>query len=200
MLLSDLWMFIVPFALAAGLPGPAQGALIAQTLAKGGRSTIPFVAGMVAGNLVWLTMAVFGLTALAVHYEWLFWALKWLGVAYLLFIAWKLWTANAPEQSAEDPDGQGLLSGALVTLGNPKAVIFFGAVLPHAFDMSSLTTGQITLILILGLLIDLTTQSLYLLLASRARRLVTSARTMRIINRASAGVIGTSATLIAVRT
>lgn len=197
--MTNLWMFIVPFAIAAALPGPAQGALIAQTLAKGGRSTVPFVVGMVAGNFVWLSMAVFGLSALAVHYEWLFWILKWLGVAYLLFIAWKLWNADVSVVPDRGADGRGMVSGALVTLGNPKAVIFFGAVLPHAFDMSALTSPQVTLILFLGLLIDLVTQCLYLVSAAKARRLITSPKRMTVVNRASAGVIGTSAALIAVR-
>src|SRR3954470_13987414 len=96
--LGSLWLFVVPFALAAALPGPAQGALIAQVLSRGGASTLPFVIGMVAGNAVWLLSAIFGLSALAMRFETAFIAVKWLGVAYLLFIAWKLWTANGASQ------------------------------------------------------------------------------------------------------
>ncbi|WP_414815835.1 hypothetical protein [Rhizobium sp. IY2] len=49
----SIWFFIIPFTLAAALPGPAQGALIAQMLTRGGRSTLTFILGMVAGNSLW---------------------------------------------------------------------------------------------------------------------------------------------------
>ncbi|WP_157934231.1 hypothetical protein [Microvirga ossetica] len=51
--LGTIWFFIIPFALAAALPGPAQGALVAQVLARGDAASIPFLIGMVAGNAFW---------------------------------------------------------------------------------------------------------------------------------------------------
>lgn len=51
--LGTIWFFIIPFALAAALPGPAQGALVAQVLTRGGGASIPFLIGMMAGNAFW---------------------------------------------------------------------------------------------------------------------------------------------------
>ena len=199
--LSSIWLFVVPFALAAALPGPAQGALIAQVLTRGGASTLPFVIGMVAGNAVWLLAAIFGLSALAVRFETAFIAVKWLGVAYLLFIAWKLWTANGQPKEVlpSGSSSRGLLPGALLTLGNPKAVVFFGAVLPHAFDLTTLSAFEAMLILGLGLSVDLTVQAIYLLAATRARAFIRSSRSMKLVNRSSAGLMAGSAALIASR-
>lgn len=196
---DSLLLFIVPFAVAAALPGPAQGSLVAHVISKGAGSSFPFVAGMVAGNLIWLAAAIFGLSAIALRFELLFGAIKWLGVVYLLFIAWKLW--NAPTATAEyqEMSTSGILPGMFLTLGNPKAVVFFGAVLPHAFDMTALSGAQVLLILLLGLAIDLGIQSLYLLAAARARHFVRSERGMRIVNRSSAGLMAGSAALIAAR-
>jgi threonine/homoserine/homoserine lactone efflux protein len=199
--LSGLWLFVIPFAIAAALPGPAQGALIAQVLTRGGRATLPFVLGMMLGNALWLCAAIFGLSALALRFEPAFVAIKWLGAAYLLCIAWKLWRAPAVAASAEPPranDG-GAISGALLTLGNPKAVVFFGSILPHAFDMTALTAGETALIIALGIAIDLTVQAGYLMVAARARRFIRSPRHMRLVNRSAAGLMATSAGAIAAR-
>lgn len=77
---SSIWLFIIPFAIAAAIPGPAQGALLGQVVSRGARSTLSFVAGMVLGNAVWLLVATLGLAALAVQFEQVFVAIKWLGL------------------------------------------------------------------------------------------------------------------------
>jgi threonine/homoserine/homoserine lactone efflux protein len=198
--LSGLWLFVIPFAIAAALPGPAQGALIAQVLTRGGRATLPFILGMVMGNALWLCAAIFGLSALALRFEPAFVAVKWLGVAYLLFIAWNLWKALATAADTEPSRSKsGTVSGALLTLGNPKAVVFFGSILPHAFDMTALTGGEIALIIALGVAIDLMVQASYLAVASRARRFIRSPRHMRLVNRSAAGLMATSAGVIVAR-
>jgi threonine/homoserine/homoserine lactone efflux protein len=156
---------------------------------------------MVAGNAVWLLAAILGLSALAAQFEDVFIAVKWLGIAYLLFVAWKLWTAGGMPEKASSPrsGSRGLLAGALLTLGNPKAVVFFGAVLPHAFDLTSLSVADAFLILGLGLAVDLAVQNIYLLTAARARAFIRSPRSMRLVNRSSAGLMAGSAALIATR-
>ena len=50
----NLWLFLVPFAIAAALPGPAQGALFARVVSRGAASASSFIVGMVAGNAVWV--------------------------------------------------------------------------------------------------------------------------------------------------
>lgn len=199
---ASIWLFVVPFAIAAAIPGPAQGALIGQVLSRGGRACFPFIAGMVLGNALWLLVATLGLAALAIRFEAAFVAVKWLGVAYLVFIAVKLWNRNTFEGGpGAEPGrsvGRGVLTGSFLTLSNPKAVIFFGAVLPHAFDMSALTFPEIGLILVLGIGIDLAVQLAYLAAASRVRDAVRSPRAMQRVNRASAGLMAGCAGWLAV--
>lgn len=91
---SSIWFFVVPFAIAAAIPGPAQGALLGQVVSRGAKSTLPFIVGMVLGNAVWLLVATLGLAALALQFEQVFVAIKWLGVVFILFIAWNLWSKN----------------------------------------------------------------------------------------------------------
>lgn len=183
-----------------GIARTGTGALIAQVLARGGRATLPFILGMAFGNATWLCAAIFGLSALAVRFEPAFVAVKWLGVAYLLFIAWNLWKAPVEATGRETPKSRsGLVSGALLTVGNPKAVVFFGSILPHAFDMTALSSGEIALIIGLGLAIDLAVQVTYLAVASRARLFIQSPRHLRLVNRSAAGLMATSAGIIAAR-
>ena len=107
------------------------------------------------------------------------------------FIAWNLWSKNAdqPEAPAQRSASRGLLSGALLTLGNPKAVVFFGAVLPHAFDLTALSVPEVVFITALGVGIDVTVQMAYLLMASRIKRAIRSPKAMKRLNRTSAGVM-----------
>jgi threonine/homoserine/homoserine lactone efflux protein len=146
---------------------------------------------MVLGNAVWLLVATLGLAALALQFEQVFIAVKWLGIAFILFIAWNLWSKNT-EEHQEPPKrsaSRGLLAGAVLTLSNPKAVVFFGAVLPHAFDLTALSWSEVIFITALGIGIDLTIQSAYLVTASRIKRAIRSSKAMKRLNRTSAGVM-----------
>lgn len=188
---SSIWFFVVPFAIAAAIPGPAQGALLGQVVSRGARSSIPFIAGMVLGNAVWLLVATLGLAALALQFEQVFIAVKWLGIAFILFIAWNLWSKNTeePQEPPKRSTSRGLLAGAVLTLSNPKAVVFFGAVLPHAFDLTALSWSEVIFITSLGMGIDLAIQSAYLVTASRIKRAIRSSKAMKRLNRTSAGVM-----------
>ena len=199
--ISNIWYFIIPFAIAAAIPGPAQGTLIGHVLSHGGRSSIPFISGMVLGNAVWLIVAILGLAALALRFETAFIIVKWLGIAYLLFIAWKMWSLDKlqTKMSTEKSVGKGILTGSLLTLSNPKAVIFFGAILPHAFDLTALSWTQVVFITILGIVIDLSIQLLYLAAASKIRKAIKSEKAMKQVNRTSAGLMVTCAGWLASR-
>ncbi|MBC2658254.1 LysE family translocator [Pseudomonas sp. MSSRFD41] len=188
---ASIWFFAVPFAIAAAIPGPAQAAMLGQVVARGARSTLPFIGGMVLGNALWLLVATLGLAALALRFEYLFIGVKWLGVAFILFIAWKLWSKNPaqPEELPKRSAGRGLLAGALLTLSNPKAVVFFGAVLPHAFDLTALSWSEVAFITALGVGIDLSIQLAYLVTGARIKRAIQSPKAMQRLNRTSAGIM-----------
>ncbi|WP_256661509.1 LysE family translocator [Pseudomonas sp. F01002] len=138
-----------------------------------------------------LLVATLGLAALTQQFESVFIAVKWLGVAFILFIAWNLWSKNTEQMQAppKRSAGAGLLAGAVLTLSNPKAVVFFGAVLPHAFDLTALSYPEVIFITALGIVIELTVQLTYLVTASRIKRAIQSPKAMKRLNRTSAGVM-----------
>ena len=92
------------YALAVATPGPGVAAIIARSLAHGFKGAPAFVAGFVVGDLVWFGIAATGLAALAKTAATVFVAIKWAGVAYLLYLAWKLWTAPAERVAVDDDD------------------------------------------------------------------------------------------------
>ena len=93
------------YALAVATPGPGIAAIIARSLAHGSKGAPAFIAGFMIGDLTWFAIAATGLAALARTAATLFVAIKWAGVAYLLYLAWKLWTAPAERVAVADDDG-----------------------------------------------------------------------------------------------
>ncbi len=124
MTLSALAVFAFALLVTAGTPGPSVAALVARVLTNGVRDVLPFLAAMWLGEALWLTLAVAGLSAFARTFETGLIVLKLLGVAYLLFLAWKMWTAPTGTGADDLPRGQSpwrmFVAGMLVTLGNPN--------------------------------------------------------------------------------
>lgn len=196
----NIWLFLIPFAIAAALPGPAQGALFARVVSRGAASAWSFIVGMVAGNAVWLLAAIFGLAALGVRFATVFVVIKWLGVLFLLYMAWRLWKSDGQRAAQQaERSGSGFLAGAFLTLGNPKAMVFFGAVLPQAFDMTALTAAQIVLIVALGVAVDFCVQVFYLMLARQTRSFISSPKRVRIADRTAAAMMAGCAGAIAAK-
>jgi threonine/homoserine/homoserine lactone efflux protein len=179
------------YAIAIAVPGPGIVAIVARALGGGFRSTLPAVAGTAVGDLIWMTCSVLGLALVAKALGGLFLIVKLAGAAYLIFLAYKYWTAKTGElvQTAPQSARQGFTSQLMVTLGNPKAIAFFAALLPTVIDLHHVTLvgyGQLvgaTLVLIPAITLT------YAALASRVRGLMTSARAQKRINRTAAVVM-----------
>jgi threonine/homoserine/homoserine lactone efflux protein len=201
--LAGLLVFAGVYFLAVASPGPGIAAIVARSLSTGFRRAVPFVLGIAAADLIWLTFSALGLTLLMQSFHGLFLAIKYAGCAYLIYLAGKLWTA--PVKSLEDQPaarGEGVrlfLGGVALTLGNPKVMVFFVSILPLVVDLQALTPLAFVEVAVLTMLIINTTLLGYAYAADRARRLVASPRTMRRINRITGGVMAGAAAAIAAR-
>ncbi|MGO4568174.1 LysE family translocator [Rhizobium sp. 2YAF20] len=203
MSLTALLVFAGALFMAAGSPGPSVAALVARVLAKGSREVLPFLFAMWIGEAVWLTFAVAGLTAIAVTFHWAFVAIKWVGVLYLLYLAWKMWRASPDVNQGEMPEERKpirlFVTGLTVTLGNPKIMMFYVALLPSIIDISAVSlSGWMELVATMWIVL-LTVDLLWVLLAARARGFLKSRRAVKIANRASAGTMAGAAIAIAMR-
>ena len=203
MSLSSLLIFAAALFVAAGSPGPSIAALVARVIAKGWRDVLPFLVAMWIGEAIWLSLAVFGLAFVAQTFHVAFVMLKWAGVAYLVFLAWKMWTAPVAVREGDLPRNDSpaklFFAGMAVTLGNPKIMMFYLALLPTIIDLASVTVlgwAELTITMALVLIgVDLA----WAAAAAQARRLLKSSRAMRIANRVSATTMAGAAVAIATR-
>lgn len=203
MTLASLAIFAGALALAAGSPGPSIAALIARVLTRGARDVLPFLAAMWVGEAIWLSCAVLGLAAIAETFHYVFVAIKWVGVAYLVFLAWKMWNAPAETSEGSIPEAGSarklFFAGMTVTLGNPKIMMFYVALLPTIIDLGSVSLAGwaelVTVMLAVLIAVDLA----WVFFASKARLLLRSPRAVRIANRTSAGLMAGAAAAIAAK-
>jgi threonine/homoserine/homoserine lactone efflux protein len=203
MALSSLLVFAAALIVTAGSPGPSVAALVARVLTHGFRDVLPFLAAMWLGEAVWLTCGVAGLAVLAHTFAMAFLVLRLAGVAYLLFLAWKMWFAPATVEDGSLPVGQSpwrmFLAGLTVTFGNPKIMVFYLALLPTIVDLSRvgpLAWFELTLTMLIVLM---AADFGWALAAVRARKLLKSQRAVKIANRTSATIMAGAAAAIAAR-
>ena len=201
--LSGFLIFCGVYTMATFSPGPAVAAIVARTLAVGLRRTAPFILGIVAGDLVWFALVALGLAALALNFQPVFLAIKYAGVAYLLYLAWKLWTAPAaPPEEAPQARGEGwklFLGGLALTMGNAKVMVFFVSILPLVVDLAGLSPLLAAELAVTMMLILSAAIWSYALAAARARRLIASPRAMRMVNRGTGAVMAGAAVAVAAR-
>jgi threonine/homoserine/homoserine lactone efflux protein len=200
----SLAIFAFALFMAAISPGPAVAAIVARVLARGTGGAAAFTLGVGLGDLVWLSLAVGGLAVLAQTFHWLFVAVKWAGVAYLLYLAWKMWRAPAQvagqaELPATERPVALMLAGLSVTMGNPKTMVFYLALLPTIIDLTALTWLGYTELLAVTAAVLAAVLSFYVALAARARAMLVSPGRVRTVNRASALAMAGAAGWVASR-
>lgn len=202
--LTTLLLFAAAMFINAGSPGPGILALVARVTAVGLRPVLPFMLAFWLGELLWLVAAVLGLSALALAFHGAFVALKWLGVAYLCVLAWRMWTR--PVTGGDDdglPRGESawatFLAGLALTLGNPKIMVFYVALLPSLIDLDAVTPLGLAELGLTALLVMMTVDLGWACAAAWARRWLRTPRAQRIANRVGATAMGGAAAAIATR-
>jgi len=187
--LHSLLIYAGLYALAIAIPGPGVIAITARALASGFRAAIPMAAGTAVGDLILMTLSAFGLAVIAKAMGNLFFAVKLAGALYIVWLGYKYWTAPVEKLDLEPKSArQGFLAQMALTVGNPKAIAFFVALLPTVVDLSGLSAaGYLQLVLATLVLIPAITLT-YAALAARVRHLLMSGETRRRLNR-GAGVV-----------
>ena len=204
MTIYGLLTFCAVYALAVAAPGPGIAAIIARGLAHGLKGAPAFIGGFVVGDLVWFAIAATGLAALARTAATLFVAIKWAGVAYLLYLAYKLWTAPAARVEV-DTEGRrqhgwnAFLASLMLTLANPKAILFFLALLPTVIDLASMNWVRFLEISAAIVILQPLVLGAYAFLAARARSLFTTPKAVQRLNRSSGLAMATAAVVVATR-
>jgi threonine/homoserine/homoserine lactone efflux protein len=166
---------------------------------------MPMVLGLIAGDMVFLTCAALGLAALATTFATVFTVVKFAGAAYLLWLAWQLWRAPlhgdavAATRAPDRSPARVWLAGLTLTLGNPKTIIFYMALLPTVVDLAALTPlgfAELSVIVFVDLLL---VGAVYAALAARARDFFRDARARRRLDRLAGTMMAGAAVAVATR-
>jgi threonine/homoserine/homoserine lactone efflux protein len=180
-------LFAMALAAAAAMPGPSTAAAVARVLARGLGGAARLCIGLVLGELFWLSCAILGMAALAERHQHLFVAIRYAGVAYLLWLAWKLWHAPPAAAAAGDRDDARLpFAGLAIALGNPKTMLFYVALLPGIVRLDDLPLRDALILGALGVCVVAGVLAAYVLAAERLRRHLHSPVALRRIGRGSA--------------
>jgi threonine/homoserine/homoserine lactone efflux protein len=183
-----LMLSVVPFALAMSLsPGPNNIMIAAIASRHGARRTLPYLLGTLVGMSALMLAAGFGLGELFVRWPSAHGSLKAVGVAYLLWLAWRVATAPASREiTADKPFG--FLTGMLFQWLNPKAWMMALGAISIFTTVGGAVHAETLLITLTCSVAFVPALVLWTIIGVTARRFLTSARTVAVFN-ASMGVL-----------
>ncbi len=187
--------------LLAITPGPGVFATVSKALSSGFKHAVPVVMGIVAGDLIFLLLAIFGLSLIAETFSGLFTLIKYLGGGYLVWLGIRLWRSNPSKIDITEPNSQSkkysFLGGLSITLGNPKVILFYLGFLPTFVDLKVLSSLDVAIVAFVVSLVLGSVMLFYAFTASRARQLFKSESAQTKMNRIAGSVmIGTGAVLL----
>ncbi len=195
----EIWLaFAAASALLLVIPGPTVLLVVSYAMGRGWRVAAPMAAGVALGDLTAMTLSMLGVGALLAGSAALFTALKWIGAAYLVWLGAKLWraggTASASARTDAAPPIRMLAHAWLVTVLNPKSILFFVAFVPQFLDPARPFADQAAAMVATFVVFAFANAFGYAILGARAGGMVRSPRAMRIVNRSGgAALIGAGA-------
>lgn len=196
MSLLNIFAFSLAMFLLAITPGPGVFATISRALASGFYNASFVVLGIVIGDIIFLLLAIFGLSAIASILGDFFILVKYLGGAYLLFLGNKILTSKEKETNIKGIEElswkKNFLTGLLITLSNPKVILFYLGFLPTFINLQTLTTIDIITISTIVTIVLGGVMLVYAYSASSARNLFKSKSSKRKMNLAAGGVMITA--------
>lgn len=186
------WLTFVAIWTVLSLPlGPNAIGCMTAAVSNGVRRAHWNVLGIAIAGLTHMTIAVLGFGTLLLAYTELYLALKWLGIAYLLWLGLSLWRKPAVAADIARQEQQSawtlIRRGFTISMSNPKAVLSYMAAFPQFIDAGAPLAPQLTVIVPTAITIVILVYSGYTLAGGGLARLLTTAARQRLFNRAAGG-------------
>jgi homoserine/homoserine lactone efflux protein len=187
-------LFAVTEAALCFVPGPAVLLVIAQGLAQGGRASIWANLGILTGNAIYFALSAAGLGAILLASYDVFFAIKWIGAAYLVWLGVTAFFGKSSTLSVKPARDRPhplrmLLNGVVLQLANPKAILFFTALLPQFIDPGRPLLPQFVILAVTSVVIEFAVLLGYGVLAGRAATAASRPELTRWINRVSGSLL-----------
>ncbi|GGD99470.1 lysine transporter LysE [Aureimonas endophytica] len=193
--LDHFLAFALSSLVLVAIPGPTIVMVVSEALAHGRRIALASVLGVALGDLLAASLSLVGVGTVLAASGLAFTLLKWLGAAYLVFIGLKMWRAPAPDFAPPETGSVQVASrrifrdSFLVTLFNPKGIVFFMAFVPQFISAERAFAPQAAQLVATFVVIGMVNAFAYATLASGARRLVRRPRVLKAATRTGAGFL-----------
>jgi len=173
-------------------PGPGVFSTISSGLHHGLKRGMWNGVGMQLANFILLVVVAVGLGAILIASESLFSLVKWIGVAYLVYLGVVTWR-TPPRGFVDDDDGKQhtireiFMRGFWVNITNPKGIIFFAAIFPQFIDIARPQAPQYAILALTTFLVDVAVMTMYCALAARVMSAMKDERHLKWVNRTLGG-------------
>jgi homoserine/homoserine lactone efflux protein len=173
---ASLFLFAATELALSLSPGPAVLLVVSQGMRAGARASLAGALGIIGGDLVYFAVSVLGLGAILLASQTLFLLIKAAGAVYLVYLGAKM-ILTTPTKTEEGPDAVTVVpwrrlfrQGFLMQLANPKAILFFTALVPQFINPQSAPAPQFFILGIVSVSIQFPTLVLYGWLAAKGGR------------------------------
>ena len=201
------FLYLLVIVTLIAMPGPSAVLCLTHGALHGGRRAIATVAGGVLASLTLMSLSVMGVGALLAASATLFTAIKLLGALYLLYLGVSAWRSSAPVLSGVALDGSEIQArplhklfghGFMVGIGNPKDLLFFGALFPQFVDTQHAVLPQLLLLALTWVVADFSIMSCYALMVRRVATVFDRLGGSRLFNRVTGGAFVAAGGLLAI--
>jgi threonine/homoserine/homoserine lactone efflux protein len=184
-------VYVLACVLITIIPGPTVTVIVGNSLVHGTRAGLLNVAGTQVGLALMMLTLMVGLTSVIEAMGWLFDWLRIAGALYLVWLGWKFIRSpdmDISQKNQSIPRGGFFVQGVLVLLGNPKALLWFGAFIPQFVDPKGNYVAQIALLGVTAMATAALTDGAYAVLTGRAGAFFSRSR-IRLVSRLSGGFL-----------
>lgn len=208
MTLHAWWLFVIAIVLLCGTPGPNMLHVMTRSVAFGARRSIAAMAGCLTALILVLAASAAGVSALLAAWPRVFDALRYAGVAYLIFLGIKAWRgAGSPIDVGTDampvtiPARRLFRGGFVIGISNPKLLLFAAAFLPQFVDRASPQAPQFAILVATFAVVESIWYGIYAAGGRTLARYLTRPALRRAFDRVTGGIfIGFGLALLRVRT
>jgi threonine/homoserine/homoserine lactone efflux protein len=192
--------FIAATTILMLIPGPNVALIVSNSVAYGSRYGLLTVGGTSSAMIVQLAIATLGMTeVLGMLGHWFEW-LRWVGVAYLIYLGLTHWRAPVADLTSTAPEPRSARAiytrALLVSLTNPKLLLFYGAFFPQFVSVNRPVGTQIVVLSATFIAVSVAVDGSWALIAARARKALACHGRLR--NRITGGLLIAAGTALGV--
>jgi len=189
--------------IVALVPGPAVFAVIARTFSSGFSRGLMMIVGITLADFIFILLALFGLSIISEIMGTAFLIVKYASAAYLIWLGINLIRSKVSAEdirvSKESSLLANVMTGLMINLGNPKAIVFYIGLFPAFIDVSQVVTADVLAIMAVTTIVFGSVNTCYALLALRAKKMLNNPNALSLINKTAGTLMVSTGALVAIK-